>query len=503
MQILSIDIGSTSVKYVIIRKKGVVRAKGIYPYSGSLDDLPSILADIKEKEGTDFEIRLTITTTEIVKRTFTLPPLPKEELKEAVKWSLPKVLGEPLDTYIFHYGSIGPVDEKGIRREEMYFVGVKREFVERLIGIFEEQGFKNISLITDPLAPYSEIAKALKRERKNFGIIDIGGRLTGLYIFRNNRLSFVREILTAGESFTDSLVMGLGLSFEEAETLKTEKGFTPETEPYLLPPLERLSGELERTINVYNQRYPTEVCEHLYLTGRGSMIPGLEERFKEMLPMSVEPLLLYADVEESFLPAYFVALTKKPEKVLNLLPPEKTEWKRDMRLKRVGIGLSVALATVFLFLSFSLYSKLRFLEINLKAETKLLNEKREFLLRNTGITPGNLSEMGQILSEAKKKNKTFVYLLKAISNLTPERVYLKELAFEKDKTKNVYTVLIKGFAVGEPATIEESLFRFIMLLEKRGILKDIQVSEKRLKESEDHKILEFSLTGIMEERIEV
>jgi len=497
MRILSVDIGSVSLKYVVARKKGTVEKTGIYPYSGDIDDLSPILAEIRENEGKNFETRILITTTEILKRTFTIPTLPKGEMEEAIKWSLSKVLGESPDTYVFKYGHLGPLEEKGIRREEMYFVGAKREFIEHLSQIFENEGFKNISLITDASSAYAQIVSRIFFQKGSFAILDIGGRLTGLYIFKKGRLSFIREILTAGESFTDALISGLGLTFEEAEKEKIEKGFTPETELYLNPPFERLAGEIERTINVYNQRYPDEPCTHLYFTGRGSRIKGLKERLKEVLPLITEPLLLDIPVEEEFLPAYVISLSGR---TINLLPAEKIEWKKEVRLRRIGIAISAITLFILFFLSFDLLGKLKILELEIRTENKMIAEKRDFLSKNISITPEKLKEIESALSEAKKRDKTFVFLLKSLSALTPENVYFKELGFEKDKDR--YLVELKGISYGDGPTIEEPLLRLVMVLEKYGVMREVNIREKNLKETGGKKFLEFVITGFMGARID-
>ena len=89
MDILGIDIGTVSVKYVRYRKKGkgVVVSRGEYPYKEGWEDLEGILSSIKSREGVNVEVAIGITSQEILKKTFTVPVIPKEELREVLDWS--------------------------------------------------------------------------------------------------------------------------------------------------------------------------------------------------------------------------------------------------------------------------------------------------------------------------------------------------------------------------------------------------------------------------------
>ena len=93
MDILGIDIGTVSVKYVRCKGttgKSIVVSQGDYPYKGGFEDLELILADIRNKEGPDLEVAIGMSSPDIIKKTFTIPVLPKKEQKEALNWTSAK-----------------------------------------------------------------------------------------------------------------------------------------------------------------------------------------------------------------------------------------------------------------------------------------------------------------------------------------------------------------------------------------------------------------------------
>ncbi len=498
MNVLGIDIGTSSIKYVLTKKRRPVVSKKL-PFSGDLEDIGPLLQQIRKDVGLSMDVRVLLTTVEIIKKTFTLPVLPKEELEEAAKWSLSKMLSEPLDEYIYIFGRLGFVEEKGIRRQEMYFFGAKREMIEKFVQKFEEEGFSTVSYISDVMASFIHIARELKKVKRTFAILDIGCKHTDLYIFRDGVLRMVREILTSGDSFTEALASGLNLSLPDAENYKREEGFSENLHSYLLPPFERLTGEIDRTIAVYNRSFPEDPCELLFLTGGGAHLKGLHEKLKEYLPISVERLSNYFQVEEDYLPAYFAA-TSDP--ILNLFPKEKLEWRKEKRSLRIALLSSVALVLFASLYSFHMYGQKKELDLKVKEEIRKIEEKRAFISKNAEILTGKLKDLERTYMELATRDVTFLSLLKSLSSFTPDNLYLKELNFERLSDKKIYLVEIKGISVGGDAEIESPLLNFLLLLERKGILRNPQLVEKNFKDFGKRKVLEFVIRGECEERVE-
>lgn len=491
MNVIGIDIGTVSIKCV--RVKGKSLTTSIHPFSGNLDSLAAVLEEVKEREGTNLEVRVAMSSTDIIKKTFTIPFLPKEDLKGAIKWSVAKVLGESEEQYVWETGILGPVEEMGVRKQEMYFVGAKRSFIDSLLVLFEEKGFRRVSLFTDVAIVYTSIAREL-RHREGFSILDIGGRQTGLYIFREGRLWLVREILTAGESFTDALIVAMGLTFEGAEALKIERGFDQGLEAFFLPVLERLSGEVGRTINVYNQRYPEAPLELIYLTGRGARLKGMFERMAELLPYELRPLPTLFPIEEEFLPAY--TLCMRPPG-LNLLPKERREKiKEGLMARWARIGAAILFLVLLLF-SIDTVSQIKALDLKIKLEKAAL-EKKKAMVPREAKDPKELASREELLREAGKKDGTFPLFLKYLSSSLPQGLYLKEISFEQEKGKESFLFEIKGIAIGEKETLDAYIVKFLLSLERDAFFKEAQLSGTEWKEIAGRRVMEFTLRGTCE-----
>ncbi|MCX5811458.1 MAG: pilus assembly protein PilM [Proteobacteria bacterium] len=548
MDILGIDVGTVSVKYTRWRgkkDKGELVSKGDYPYQGDLDNLAIILSDIKIREGGNIETALSITSQDILKKTFTIPTLPKEEIKEAINWSASKIVPMPLEEMVYEFVLLGEIDERGIRKEEVMFVGVQRDYVNNMLTLLDRTGFKDIVLITDVGFIYTPIIE--DRQDGSVAVVDIGGRQTGIYILNRKKLRFVREIMTASESFTDVLISGLGVSYDEAEEYKREKGFDDRSNEILSLPFERLIGEMQRTFSVYNQKSPDMPIVKVYISGRGSMIPNIIEKIGNSLVEEVGHLEMPVNIDDEFLPAY-VLCTRK-ESLVNLLPPEiKIREKEAIYKKWIRTG-TIGILALLIILSLNVWSNYSKPELSIKLQkVSILNKQAQLKQIGGTISPSRYDELVPLLSETQKKDKTFVLLLKYLSSHLPKDVFIREIDFAKERQivpsskdlrkdassqetmqvkdavketvkestqkettndgapkdlvqttgpafGNDYIVGIKGYIYGEAEMLEPILLSFIIMLDRSGFIQNVKVSSKELKEIGNGKVMEFVITG--------
>ena len=548
MDILGIDVGTVSVKYARWRgkkDKGELVSKGDYPYQGDLDDLAAILSDIKTKESGNIEAALSITSQDILKKTFSIPILPKEEIKEAINWSASKIVPMPLEEMVYEYVMLGEIDERGIRKEEVMFAGVPRDYVNNILTLLDRTGFKDVVLITDVGFIYAPIVE--DRHDGSVAVVDIGGRQTGIYIFNRKKLRFVREIMTASESFTDVLISGLGLNYDEAEEYKREKGFDDRSNEILNLPFERLIGEMQRTFSVYNQKSPDTPIVKVYISGRGSMIPNIIEKIRNSLIEEVGNLDMPVNIDDEFLPAY-VLCTRK-ESLVNLLPPEiKIREKEAIYKKWMRTG-TIGILALLIILSLNVWSNYSKPELAIKLQKASISNKKAQLKQIGGtVSLSRYNELAPLLGETQKKDKTFILLLKYLSSHLPKDVFIKEIDFARERkiipsskdlrkdassqeTKqaketsketvkesapkettnngapkdiaqaaaplsgNDYVVGIIGYIYGEADMLEPILLSFIIMLDRSGFIQNVKVSGKELKEIGNGKVMEFIITG--------
>jgi type IV pilus assembly protein PilM len=539
MDIIGIDVGTVSVKYIRWRgkkDKGDLVSQGNYIYQGDFDNLAVILSDIRARESGDIEVALSLTSQEIVKKTFTIPILPKEEIKEAINWSASKIVPMPLEEMVYEYVMLGETDERGIKKEEVMFAGIQRDYVNNILSLFSNTGFQSVALITDIGFTYTPVVE--DRHDGSVVVVDIGGRQTGIYIFNKKKLRFVREIMTASESFTDVLISGLGLTYDEAEGYKREKGFDDRSSEILSLPFERLIGEMQRTFSVYNQKSPDTHIVKVCLAGRGSYIPNLASRLRNSIAEEIGYLDMPLNIEIDFLPAY-VLCTRK-ELLVNLLPPEIKIREKEAIYKKWTRTGAIGILALLIILSLNVWNSYLKSEsaINLQ-KTGILNKKAQLKQIGGAVSPARYHELIPLISETQRKDKTFILLMKYLSSHLPKNVFLRDLEFAKERKiitpskdlqkdassqeganvkdavnetikdsalkdlvqsaapalGNGYVVAIKGYIYDEADMLEPSLLTFVIMLDRSGFIQNVKVSSKEIRETVKGKVMEFVIAG--------
>lgn len=530
MDILGIDIGTVSVKYVKV-SNGSAMSSGVYTYKGSFDDLEMILADIKVKEGDDTEVAIGISSQEIIKKTFTIPILPKKEQKDVLNWSTTKILTTPLDDMIYEHLMLGEIDEKGVNKDEILFVGAPKHYINSLLSVFERVGFDNVSLITDIAFAY--VNAIGETGDTSTAIIDVGGRRTGLYIANANRLMFAREILTASESFSDALMSGPGLSYDQAERYKRERGFDEELAEIMRLPFERLEGEILRTLSVYNQRYPGKPVSKVFISGRGSKIPKFLERIKESLVEEVSSLENVPDIEPEYIPAYTLVVNRAG--FPNLLPERVLQKGKEKSYKNLIMLGTIGVVVILLFLTFTMWGTLTNANLKLALERGNLEKIKEGIKKITAVpqTTVNYNEVLMVKNEIQKKDLTFVTLLKFLASQLPRDVYLKSIEFGEDtpvpaapastqllpppvpvgkgvpvsmapgspgqataKTSgNDYPLVLRGYIMGEADSLELTLFNLMLTLKESNFVQNVELAGKEMKTLKGKQVIEFTITS--------
>jgi Tfp pilus assembly PilM family ATPase len=531
LDILGIDIGTVSVKYVRCKGttgKSIVVSQGDYLYKGGLEDLELILADVRSKEGPDLEVAIGMSSPDIIKKTFTIPVLPKKEQKEALNWTSAKALSASLDDMVYEHIMLGQIEEKGIKKDEVLFVGIQKGFVERVLSAFHRAGFQQITLFTDIAFGY--VYALGEVGDRSIAVIDIGGKRTGLYIARARRLMLAREVLTASESFSDALMSGrAGLTFEQAEQYKCERGFDEELTEILRIPFERLAGEIQRTFIVYNERFPDKPVTSVYITGRGAKIPRFFEKLEDALIEEVNYLEAINGIEDKYIPAH--TLCMHLEVLPNLLPEGAKRKEQERAYKRyISIG-TFALAGILFLLSLGMWSTLK------NADTRINIEQRTLEVISQGLNAMgkkttaalDTSDIAFIKNEIQKKDITFITLLKYLSSRIPGDIYLKSIEFGGDiqpdvlsssaqKTQNVspsgqptqgplspstlgpskktlgenyYPLTLKGYIFGEPDSLELTLFNLVLSLKQSGFIDRVEIMGKESGRMKGKPVMEF------------
>ena len=502
MNNIGLDIGSHSIKLVELRHT----LKGVFLTNFVIKELPPeqgagvIAENIKEllHEENIKAQKVTIVASgpQVAIRRISLPPMPKKELKEAVKWEVGKFISFPSEKAVLDFQLLGEIVEEGARKLDLIVAVAEREFIEDQLAILKEAGLKPAGVGTIPHALWHSIQGVPEAMEGVTALIDIGAVKTSINIVKDNRLEFSREITTAGNAFTRAIeevgtLEGAAMDFAGAEKIKKEYGIPKEEDVEdskghvplqkisfaMRPVLERLLTEINRSFDFHKSQLEEERVGRIFISGGGARLKGLKEYLADQLGTQVELSRPFEDMDSGLVVATGLALGKAKE--VNLLP-EKLRLIPRVLAQRY---YPVALACLAAFILFGMWLKMNLTSTGYEKE--LISKKVELAglqsankrLVQLEETRKRLDQEKAILPKAALEQPPLGEILKEISRIVPVGTTLTGLSL---RTKGTAKELrLKGVAFGEDAETLGIIVEIMEGLEKSPFFKDVRLSSSK------------------------
>ena len=336
-----------------------------------------------------------------------LPAVARDKLMQMVQYEVEQNVPFPLNEIVWDHQFIGD-DSSG--EQSVMIVAAKTESVREVTDNVAAAGFEPEVVDMAPMAIYN----ALRYNHADLDgctvVLDIGARSTNLIFLEEERIYNRCISNVAGNAITQELAKSLQIPVAEAEALKCKRGFVSlggvhqsedeEAENIsrvIRNVMTRLHAEISRSINFYRSQQGGSAPSRLILTGGTSLLPYLDQFFKEKLGVEVEYLNPFVNVPigsrvnreqvgvDAFMLCEVVGLALRRSLAcpveINLMPPEivkrKTLKKRlpFFGIAATGVLLSLGIWTRYEYWMADIYSYQ--LEAANEALVKLRGEKRK------------------------------------------------------------------------------------------------------------------------------
>ena len=288
---------------------------------------------------------------------------------------------------------------------------------------------------------------------------DLGARKTGIYLFEDGVLQLSREATPGGADITQAILEGMGLDsdpgpgFEKAEEIKKELGIltdakTPERSKIsflMRPVLERLTAEIGRSFDYFQNQFHAGPIDRLLLTGGGANLRNISTYLADGLRLPVEifhpleentpeEMLTGAQSPNPVSPLYSVAIgaALPDRKGIEFLSGKKRTFS-DLPAEKLGFVLApVVVLLVMLAIVWNLNGQIT--AVGKEHEIKISQVKSlDSLQAKLLLLKGKEQQMKQELSQnlfRDSKSVSYAEVLRRLSHLMPGNVTLKTLALE-------------------------------------------------------------------------
>ena len=132
-------------------------------------------------------------------------------------------------------------------------------------------------------------------------LLDFGAQSTKIVVYKRGGPIFTKEIPIGGGLITEEIQRQMGVSYEEAEDLKTttdENGNLPEEILNIINTLvDQQVAEVRKNINFYVTQGSAEKVNYCFVTGGSSLLPGLIDKLSVVSGLPVERLDVLSKVK--------------------------------------------------------------------------------------------------------------------------------------------------------------------------------------------------------------
>ncbi|HPR84246.1 MAG TPA: type IV pilus assembly protein PilM [Candidatus Paceibacterota bacterium] len=311
-QALGVDIGSSSIKVVQLKKKGgraVLETYGVIslgPYGGTsvgaltslkTEDIARALKDVmKESNVTTKSSILSIPSLASLIFLVTLPGTVKEsELENIIPIEARKYIPVPISEVTLDWFVIPNEDEmqendspSNIKRNrEVLVVAIHNETLTQYREILKQTDLESDAF---EMEIFSNIRSTFNNELAPFLIVDFGASKTKVSIVESGVVKVFHVVNRGSHDISRNISQALGMTFEEAEKLKRMVGLdasvNPEVEKIIRLAVNYIFTDINSIVFAYQKKYNKNISK-VFLSGGGSLLKGLLEAARENFRVEV------------------------------------------------------------------------------------------------------------------------------------------------------------------------------------------------------------------------
>lgn len=303
---LGIDIATSSIKVIelsgfagrkTLENYGEISAEAFYkkPFRtfdkstlllSTKDISKAIAAILQEANIKSRRVAFSIPDFSSFFTTFTLPPMTKDEVPQAVKAEARRHVPLPLGEVVLDWQIINKVKKDKVSSLKILLVAVPNEVINQYQKIASNLNLRLLALEAEVFGLIRALIK--KEEKAIVGLIDIGARSTSCSIIENRVLKVSRSFDISGDDLTERLSKGLSVDHKVAEDLKKKYGILSfekgekqiNVKEILTPLIDIIIRESEKIFRNFDLKENKKI-EKIILAGGSVFLPGLVGYFKE------------------------------------------------------------------------------------------------------------------------------------------------------------------------------------------------------------------------------
>ena len=259
---------------------------------------PALLELVREKGFKPGDVAVSVSGQMVFPRIAAIPAVGGDEkFEQNIRYEVEQNIPFPIDEMVCDRQVLGDTPDGD---KSVMIVAAKVGQIEAITDAVASAGFRPVLVDVAPIATLSALKAAAPEEDGAVIVLDIGAKTTSLMIVEGEKV-YNRSVPIAGNNITREIAQSFGISPEEAEALKLEKGYVAlggvvEDEDEVADRvskvcravMSRLLAEISRSVNFYRSQQGGSAPHKLYLTGGTALLPQTDRFFSDSLQVEVE-----------------------------------------------------------------------------------------------------------------------------------------------------------------------------------------------------------------------
>jgi type IV pilus assembly protein PilM len=231
-----------------------------------------------------------------------VPEGSKEEIEDHIMWEAEQYITFGADESQISFHIIGENEGGG---KDALVAAARTDVVESFSSILTQAKLSPKIVDLNVIALSNVFEEVYKDDLDEYSqgtlLIDFGAQSTKIIIYKRGGPIFTKELPIGGGLITEEIQRQMGVSYEEAEDLKTsgdEKGNLPqEILNIITAQIEQQVSEVRKNINFYVTQGSAEKVNFCFITGGNSLLPGLLEKLTQSTGLEVERLDIFSKIK--------------------------------------------------------------------------------------------------------------------------------------------------------------------------------------------------------------
>jgi type IV pilus assembly protein PilM len=230
-----------------------------------------------------------------------VPEGSKEEIEDHILWEAEQYITFGADDSQIDHFIIGDNEGGG---KDAIVVAAKGELVENFTELLKEVKI-NVKIVDlNVIALSNAFEEIMKDNLEDFSqgtlLLDFGAQTTKVLVYKRGGPIFTKEIPIGGSLITEEIQRQMGVSYEEAEDLKTttdSNGNLPQEILNIINvQLDHHLAEVRKNINFYVTQGSAEKVDMCFVCGGASLLPGLTDKLAMVAGIPIERLDVFNSI---------------------------------------------------------------------------------------------------------------------------------------------------------------------------------------------------------------